>query len=75
MNDYQTGYDEGLKEGLKTAEFSDSYWLRTYASAAMQGNLANPANTGDSINDIVNNSMEIAQAILAMVKKCEAENN
>jgi len=74
MSDYQTGYDESLAEGLKTAEFSDSYWLRTYASAAMQGNLANPANS-DSINDIVNNSMEIAQALLARVKKVEAEND
>jgi len=77
VTEYNRGYDEGLKEGLKAAEFSDSYWLRTYASAAMQGMLTNYVQ--DCMRDrqdaahYAEDAVFIAQALLARVKKVEAQ--
>jgi len=78
--EYNRGYDEGLAEGLKTAEFSDAYWFRTYAGRAMQGILPE-AKMSEDIGLISHNSKIIAEyavkcatALLAQIKKAEAEN-
>lgn len=78
--DFQDGYDRGFEEGLKTADFSDAYWLRVFAGQAMQGMLSGKQTMPVLEEDIAAEqaiqaryAVKQAQAFLAEVKKCEAE--
>ena len=79
--DYSDGYDKGFAEGLKSADFSDAYWLRYFAAAAMQGLLASVDNNferyaGEGAPKIIADaSVRYAQALLAEVKRAESEEN
>lgn len=66
---------EDAKASVKKLEASDSLWLRTYAGQAMQGMCANSTiPKWNKCDDICNAAVRYAQALLAEVKKCEAEN-
>lgn len=73
-SDYSDGYDKGFAEGLKTADFSDAYWLRAFAGQAMQGLLAYQGFVADK-DVFMKAPLAYAKALLAEVKKCEANND
>jgi hypothetical protein len=63
---------------LNQAAENDAYWLRTFASAAMQGILVScndPHNDWPLADRVAKVSVAYAQALLAEVKNCEAEND
>jgi hypothetical protein len=70
--DYNEGYDKGFAEGLKASDFSEAYWLHSFAGQAMQGLTVC---LGDQPHRIARLAAEQAQALFAEVKKCEANND
>ena len=66
---------------VDNTNMTDAYWLRVFASAAMQGILATVDNNFEKYavkgapEALAASATRYAKALLAEVKKCEAEND